>query len=342
MAKPSALGPGTEAGKQILSDFKNWKNTGFKPWGHGVGGSNHYQSRKMYQVVTLAAFCAQAKKIARIALEQMPACDMELPTKNASKEEGRDDDGEKKVPLDSEKNNPWLKSENQLQFEETPNVESDSDAEFSMVSTEESIDSLDGFDEIEPGELQNCMLAFLSEYPCGQKLLAIFPLDGNTKDLDSNYFEFAEDYTIVRRWSKVPKERENAIDLIGIGTEQQRPGFGFNEVDLMVLDAEIRKQLKANEHKRNENGNIWEIQESLSLPFKCHPKLFSKTGKELSNFCRRENSHGFAWGYFWMLAWTPPKRKQNKRMGGQKVSAMSKEDSSIYTERTIKSFRKKL
>ena len=31
MPKPLAVGPGTEAGKQILDNYKNWKATGFKP-----------------------------------------------------------------------------------------------------------------------------------------------------------------------------------------------------------------------------------------------------------------------------------------------------------------------
>ena len=58
MPKPSAVGPGTEAGKQILDDYKNWKATGFKPWGKGVGGAAHFQSQKIYRElgVTLSAF----------------------------------------------------------------------------------------------------------------------------------------------------------------------------------------------------------------------------------------------------------------------------------------------
>ena len=71
MPKVSALGLGTEVGKQILSDFQNWNTTGFRPWGTGIGGVAHYKSRKCYQVVTLGEFRSQAQKIAKLAREQM-------------------------------------------------------------------------------------------------------------------------------------------------------------------------------------------------------------------------------------------------------------------------------
>ena len=56
MPKLSSVGPGTEAGKQLILDFQNWNTTGFKPYGPGIGGIAHYKSQQCYQVVTLAAF----------------------------------------------------------------------------------------------------------------------------------------------------------------------------------------------------------------------------------------------------------------------------------------------
>ena len=87
MGKLSKIGPGTEAGKLLLQDFKNWRSTGFMPWGPNVGSAAHYQTRKVYQIVSQSAFRSQAKKIARIALEQMPACDVEGAEKTSDNNE---------------------------------------------------------------------------------------------------------------------------------------------------------------------------------------------------------------------------------------------------------------
>jgi len=40
------------------------------------------------------------------------------------------------------------------------------------------------------------------------------------------------------------------------------------------------------------------------------------------------------------LAWTPPKPKPAKRIGGKFVKTMSQEESSIYTEKTYESERR--
>lgn len=334
MAKVSAVGPGTEAGKQLLADFKNWKETGFRPWGKGVGGKAHYESRKIYQVVTAAAFRAQAKKVAKIAVEQMPACDVQYV-------EGIDDDG-KSLPQDSERKNPWERKLNSNSEDDN-----DDDEAYSSPDDEDTEDDgdaedvLHGFDDIGEEELKNEMSAILARYPCGKKLLAVFPLDGNILDNDSNQFEFVDDCTAIRRWSKVPKERESAIKLVGLGTEPQS-ALGFTDVDLVCLDAVIQKRLKANEHLRDENGDIWEIRETLSLPFKCRGKFYNKKGKQLNTYRCRRNEFGFAWAYFWLLAWTPPRSPPRPiRFSGRMVTEISQDDSSVYTERTVRSSKKK-
>mgnify|MGYP006295857567 CR=1 FL=1 len=194
MPKQSKAGPGTPVGAQILDNFKNWKTTGFKPWGQGVGNVNHYWSCQMYQDVTLPAFCQQAKIIAKIALEQLPA------------NEYKNNDGAGFL-IDSNKNNPWKqisdkRSDNQCKSDPNAhpsltqaNQQSDkSDPDFeSEESNKESSNCLDDFDRICPAELQNSFLALLSEYKCGKKLLAVFPLDGNIRDIQSNQFEFVDD-----------------------------------------------------------------------------------------------------------------------------------------------------
>ena len=83
MAKISAVGLGTDIGKQILWDFKNYKTTGFKPWGRGVGGANHYNSSEQYKIVSPSAFRSQAQQIAKFALQQMSAEEHKLTSETA-------------------------------------------------------------------------------------------------------------------------------------------------------------------------------------------------------------------------------------------------------------------
>jgi hypothetical protein len=117
--------------------------------------------------------------------------------------------------------------------------------------------------------------------------------------------------------------------------------MGYESADLMVVDAEIKKRLQANQYKRDENGNIWEIRATLELPFKCDPQLRDRRGQVMRTFRMQSNAHGFRWVYFWLLASKPPKAKPAKRIGGTLVTVMSKEDSSVYTEKTYESKKKK-
>lgn len=342
MPKVSEIGPGTEVGKLILHDFLNWKTSGFKPWGKGIGGRDHYTSCSQYQRVSHYAFRSQAKKIARIAMEQMPAQEAldntkELEVNKVQKEPenatGADD--ERSLPIDSENRNPWIRFGNQ---DEEDELNDSDDENYSSNTSDKSCgdDGLEGFDDISLGELQNSRTPFLAEYPTKDKVLVIFPLDGNISDADSNQFEFINDNTGINRWGKVPKERENCVALIGLGTEKASK-MGFTDVDLMVVDAEIQKRLKANHYERDQNGDIWEVRATLQLPFKCKPQFYSRDGTALKTFRMRSNSRGFAWGYFWLLAWTPPKPKPAKRIGGKLVKIMAKEDASLYTEETYTS-----
>ena len=347
MPKITAIGIGTETGKMILDDYKNWKTTGFKPWGKGVGSTSHYYSRKSYQVVTSSAFCLQAKKIEKYALEQMPACKLDVEGVE-EKKTGQKDDDDESFPIDSEKKNGWkrdlfsIEDENEDKDDEEDDDDDEEDTDFEANNDDDddtnSKDSLEDFDDVELGELGNSRTSFLSQYPSGDKLLAVFPLDGDVHDIDSNVFEFIDNNTAIRRLGRVPKERENCVALIGLGTEK-RTGFGFSDVDLMVIDAEIQKRLKVNQYDRDEKGAIWEIRDTLRLPFRCVPQLYNKKGKPLDKFRMRSNDLGFSWGYFWLLAWKPQVKKPAQRIGGKLVTVMSKEDSSVYTEKTVQSNR---
>ena len=350
MVKVSEIGPGTPVGKMILQDFLNWKQTGFNPSAKNVGGKDHYNSCLQYKKVSASAFRSQAKKIAKIALEQMPAHAASNDDESNHSELGKDTveqagksrkkggEIERILPIDSVNRNPWMRFCNNEDVKE----QSGSDDDNYSPDDDESLsdDSLEGFDEIKLGELQNSRSPFLTEYPSNDKLLAIFPLDGDVTDTDSNQFEFIDDNTAIRRWGKLPKERESCVALIGLGTEKPSK-IGFTDVDLMLLDAEIKRRMKANNYERDGNDDIWEIRATLQLPFKCEPQFYSRDGTVLKTFRMRSNGRGFAWGYFWLLAWQPPKPQPAKRIGGKLVQIMSKEDSSVYTEKTYESKKKK-
>jgi len=133
---------------------------------------------------------------------------------------------------------------------------SDDDNENYTSSSNESCseDNLDGFiDEIEMGEILNSREPFLTEYPTRDKVLVIFPLDGNVLDSDGNQFEFADDYKAIRRLGKVPKERESCVALIGDGKEQ-----------LMRKSRSVcrLKIVEENDLKAYDTSNIASIEES--------------------------------------------------------------------------------
>ena len=106
--------------------------------------------------------------------------------------------------------------------------------------------------------------------------------------------------------------------MIGLCTDKPSK-MVFSDPDLMVVDAEIKKRLKANNYQRDENGDIWELRATLQLPFQCQPQFYTRDGKALKSFRMRNNG------------------KPQKRIGGKLVTVITEEDSSIYTERTYES-----
>jgi hypothetical protein len=330
MGKASSIGPGTEIGNMILQDFLDYKITGKKPWGKGVGGADHYKSREIYvKNASQSAFRTQARKIAQLALVQLELKDFD--DKNSQNPDMRD------APVvQNSNNNANAKNDCEEASSESSSCISGSEDENEDNYDSSDDDDLSGFDDIELGELQNSREPFFTGYPTADKILAIFPLDGDVLDPDAHQFEFMNDSYAIRRMGKVPKERESCMALIGDGKEKPSK-MGFSSVDLVVVDAEIKKRMRLNKYKRDENGAIWEVRATLQLPFKCDPHFRNREGQILKTFRIRSNKFGFTWVYFWLLAWKPPKPTPAKRIGGTLVTVMSNEDSSVFTEKTYDS-----
>lgn len=340
MPRESLIGPNTEIGKQILQDFMNYKVTGFQPWGT-VGGANHWRSRDIYQTVAKTTFRTQARNIALQAFEALQITEEDMMNWGNRNNYNVETDYDESLTMNSERpNHASLLNKDKPNNEQTDSSDEDDDSYRSSNRESCSDDDLNGFDDIEMGELQNSRSPFLTVYPTGDKLLAIFPLDGNVFDPHANKFEFIDDNNAIRRLGKIPKERENCVALIGRGTEK-RTKMGFTDVDLMLVEAQITKRLKANKYERDSNEDIWETRATLQLPFKCDPQLRGRHGQALNQVPMRSGKRGFTWAYFWLLAWKPPQAKRGKRIGGTFVKIMSKEDSSVYTEKTYESKKKK-
>ena len=65
----------SEEFKELLHDFMNFEETGFKPWGTGIGGKDHYRARGDYWEKTIGsrdAFRALAKRVATKACSLIP------------------------------------------------------------------------------------------------------------------------------------------------------------------------------------------------------------------------------------------------------------------------------
>jgi hypothetical protein len=338
MGKCSTIRPDSEIYKSLYNDFSNYQRTGRKPFGRGIGGREHWMSSALYKTVTHGVFRSHAQKIAQKVCQDLKLADYaDDPPDQAELA--------KKIrsPTSSDHGNATSDVQDGNGNAKNDVLDSsDEDDENYTTSINESVseDGLDGFDEIEMGEILNSRQPFLTEYPTRDKVLVIFPLDGDVLDSDGNQFEFADNNQAIQRLGKVPKERESCVALIGDGKEQPTK-MGYESADLMVVDAEIKKRLQSNEYKRDENGNIWEIRATLELPFKCDPQLRDRSGQVMRTFRMQSNGRGFRWVYFWLLACKPPKPKPAKRIQGTLVTVMSKEDSSIYTEKTYESNKKK-
>ena len=375
MPKVSKLGPGTEGGKQIYWDFVNWRETGFSPL-DAPGSVDHYRSRTLYTdtVATPSAFRSQAKKIAEIVIEQMPAEEIRLLTKKKGREKkfikdsiyknpwqqnmgvnsgssSKDDDNDKDdddievIGDDIEKNPPLDEDINDFGgYGEGDNDDDYDDDDydndnFNVTDLEEDTDQEEDdlmlgafFETISISEMAaSTRSPYVLRYP-NNKVGIVFCLDGDVEDATSNQFELSSDRRTLTRYARVPKEMLNAGSII-LGEEKENDDFGFQDANLMVLQALIDERKKG--LKVDENGYIWEAREQLQLPFACSDRLYNKQGERIVSYNMRRNKYGFSWGYFWLLAYKRSKESK-KRISGQRVTKM--EQSSLYTEKSVVSF----
>jgi hypothetical protein len=161
----------------------------------------------------------------------------------------------------------------------------------------------DTFGEISDEEIINLRKPYVMEYPNGNKLCIIFPLDGDVEDKTSNQLEFSRDNKSIVRLRRVPQCRKNAEMMLNGAVSQKdddvHPGFGFCDADLVILNAVIHERMK--KCTADSNGDVWEAREKIILPFLCIPTLFSKHGKKMTSYKVKKNKNGFTWCYFWLV-----------------------------------------
>jgi hypothetical protein len=326
MARIAQLAPSTEGGKQLLWDYLNYKTTGFKPWvTKGLGGTDHWRSRVIYQEASRSAFRSQAKKAAQEAMHLLPAADIPI------------DIGVGIVVQDAavEKEAAGAQKDD---VEEDDLFPSDDDDYSSSGKEDETLD--DTFDDIADEEMLNLRKPYVLEYPNGNKLCIVFPLDGDVEDKTSNQLEFSRDNKTLVRWRRVPECRKNAeMMLNGVVSQKDadvHPGFGFSDADLVILDAVIHERMQNCTADRN--GDVWEARESIILPFACIPTLFSKHGKKMTSYKVKKNKSGFTWCYFWLVGmhvinasgFKHHSAAPKKRFGGTRVHIGSDSAEYIY------------
>jgi hypothetical protein len=157
-------------------------------------------------------------------------------------------------------------------------------------------------------------------FPGNDRIFLLFELDGETKDDTAHEFEI--DGTVLRRWSRVPKERLNALSLISSSSIMISAEFAFMDADVTVIKAVIDDRMGA--IKKAENGEYWEVRDEVKLAFPCKPCFYNKKGETMKKFVIERNEKGYAWGYFWLVGkhvgqtYAPP-----KRMGGMEATQTS-------------------
>ena len=180
MGKCSTINPDSEIYKSIYDEFKNFKTTNRTPFGRGVGGRDHWRSREIYQTVTHSVFRAQAQKIAQKVCQELKL------------EDYADDPADKADLTTKIKNSNNNSNTGNANNDVSDSSDEDDENYTSSINESSSDESLDGFfDEIELGEIVKTREPFLTEYPTRDKVLAIFPLDGDVLDSDGNQFEFS-------------------------------------------------------------------------------------------------------------------------------------------------------
>lgn len=378
MPPNAVLGLGTEGGKLLVEDYRNWKKTGWKPNAKVLGPVAHYRSRNIYQEVSSTTFRKAAQKAANHVLALMTKEqieEMEMFEQNEGEEhvidpinrnkfvqakQMNEEEEEQQEDSDDEENEEEEDNEDdeeedggtsieeatdddkENQNEEEEEEDDDDDDDWvanDYDSSEEFEDYCDGaikkhFNEMSLYELKGLTEPIVCVYPNNSKVGIVFICEGDVKDMTSNQFEFSDDGKALTRFVRVPKERLNAVSLIGDifkGDERkQNDDFGYTDGDIMMLQGVIDRRLKNLQgYQRDADGNIWEEKDKICLPFPCSSTLYDKTGTRIKKYVSKRNKKGFTWGFFWLLPIKKDSLKQPRRIAGQKVSA--DESSSMYS-----------
>ena len=307
----------SEEFKELLHDFMNFEKTGFKPWGTGIGGKDHYRARGDYWEKTIGsrdAFRALAKRVATKACSLIPNDKMADQGLVSILEQDEESD-------DGANPNPQSRFIDMTGGEELARIE----------------EALDGY---KPGEI---MQPYIIEYPTKNKVGIVWGLDGDVEDKSSNRFKLSNDGQSITRFRRVPKVWLSADGLLnGMGQDKKEgalPGFRSSDIDILVVDSVIQERLK--DSVKDENGEYWEPREIIDLPFPCLQTMVSIEGKAMKTFKVRKNQQGFRWAAFWLVgkhAHVATGASHARRFGGTRVQTPdTQDDASMYSYRTVRS-----
>ena len=262
----------SEAGRQMLCDLINYETTGFDPFlPETYETEEFWKSREAYQTISFAAFLDQVPRMASMAAAQMPVEQREKAEQEAKKQNNESKkenvhptNGNTKDPSNSQS-----KDNNQFQQHEAEKMVCDN----------------------KPQSLRDTIVG---THPNHEMAFVLFELWGNCDCEDVFQLEFLQDGRKICVYAKVPKEMQNPVALVGT-----KNANADQDADCMLLHGVIKERL--NDLEEDENGDFWQPQQIIELPFVCHQQLFNKYRDPIQTFLVRKNDKGYAWAYFWVL-----------------------------------------
>jgi hypothetical protein len=255
-------------GRMIFKDFVK-EDSKFSPFNEDSYLSKEfYNSNKQYQKMNFGSFMDNAKRIAEIAKQQMPAHE-------------RKATGKKERVL-----------RDPLREMTTPEVKA---GEAARLFKEPPLQQSASPNQTSSNRIPSIRDTIVAPYPNDEMAIVLFELDGDIQG-DAFELQFANDGTQIALFSRVPKELKSAELLLG-GMRDRKQG---QNADCMLLDQVIKERLKGG--REDDAGNLWELREVVNLPFKCKLRLYNKYKDEMDTYLLRKNDNGYAWGYFWVVA----------------------------------------
>ena len=195
----------TETGRMILRDLIHFKETGFSPFSReSYESENFWRSREEYQKVPLGAFKAQAGRLAKIAVAQMPSAEKKMLEKKKTGGIGRKK-GKESLPA--------------------------------AISTDSPIRQPSSLQK--HARVQSLRDTIVVPYPNNEMAIVIFELDGDVKDATAFQLQFSQTGQQISIFFRVPKELTSAESLLG-----KKKGRGkIQDADCMLLEQVIKKRL---------------------------------------------------------------------------------------------------